>query len=120
MKFISVYLKRSIVLLLVVFICSGCGSEATSEKIFVGKWKSTKLEAPIFLYGNGEWEIKTEDGKVLQYGVWQYEDNKIRWTYKINSQISHDLNDVLSASRIEFQVKERDGTTTTFSRLDQN
>jgi hypothetical protein len=101
-------------------MCSGCGHETTTEKNFVGKWKSTKLETPVYLYGNGEWEIMTEGGAILQYGVWQYENNKIRWSYKINSQIEYDVNAVLSVTPREFQVKEKDGTTTTFSRLDQN
>ena len=120
MQFISVHFQSSIAVLLVALSICACGTHATSEKDFVGKWKSTKLETPIYLYENGEWEVKSEDGKVLQYGIWQYEGNKIRWTYKIRSQISHELNEVLSASSSEFQLKELDGTTTTFSRLDQN
>jgi hypothetical protein len=120
MNLITAILRHSFVLLLVALMCAGCGRETTSDKSFVGKWKSTRLETPIYLYDNGEWEIKTEGGAILQYGVWQYEDNKIRWTYKVDSTIGHDVNAVLSATPQEFQVREQDGTTTIFSRLDQN
>jgi hypothetical protein len=120
MNLITAILRHSLVLLLVALMCSGCGRETTSDKSFVGKWKSTRLETPIYLYDNGEWEIKTEGGAILQYGIWQYEDNKIRWSYKVNSTIGHDVNAVLSTTPQEFQVREQDGTTTIFSRLDQN
>jgi hypothetical protein len=118
MNSIVAHLKRSFALLCIALMCTSCGRETTTEKNFVGKWKSTKLETPIYLYDNGEWEIKTEGGAILQYGVWQYEDRKIKWTYKVDSQIGHDVNAVLSATLLEFQVKEADGTTTTFSRLE--
>jgi hypothetical protein len=120
MNLITACFRQSIALLLVALMCAGCGRESITEKAFVGKWKSTKLESPIYLYDNGEWEIKTESGVILQYGVWQYEDKKIRWSVKVNSRTEHDVNAVLSSTPHEFQVKERDGTTTTFSRLDQN
>jgi hypothetical protein len=97
----------------------GCSAgDAVSAKSFVGKWKSSKLETPIYLHENGEWEIKTDDGAVLQFGVWQYKDKKIIWSYKVDGQIGHDANAVLSAAAREFQVQERDRTTTTFVKLD--
>ena len=99
-------------------LCGCSDREAITEKSFVGKWKSSKLTTPIYLYANGEWEIKTEDGAVLQYGVWQYWDEKIIWSYKIGANIGHDTNDVLSATSREFQVQESDRTATTFERLD--
>lgn len=102
------------------FALLGCsGREAVTEKNFVGKWKQSKLETPIYLYANGEWEIKQDDGAVLQYGVWQYKDNKIIWSFKqSNSHILHDVNPVLSAKPREFQVQENDQTITTFQKLD--
>jgi hypothetical protein len=118
MNSISAYLKPSFALLLVALICTGCGGDTATEKTFVGKWKSSKLENPVYLYDNGEWEIRTADGAILQYGVWQYKDNKIRWSFKADSHVEHDVNAVVSATPKEFQVKESDGTTTTFSRLD--
>ena len=111
-------LISNLLLVTVLITLGACSGEKVSEKQFVGKWKSSKLETPIYLHDNGEWEIKTEDGAVLQYGIWQYEDDSIRWSYKINSQIGHDVNAVLSATPLEFQVKEGDGSTTTFSKLD--
>jgi hypothetical protein len=96
---------------------SGCSRETTGKN-FVGKWKSSKLETPVYLYDNGEWEIKTENGAILQYGVWEYRPNAITWSFKVNSQIGHEVNEVLSVKPGEFQVKESDGSTTTFSKLD--
>ena len=99
-------------------IFHGCSvREAISEKNFVGKWKSSKLETPIYLYANGEWEIKKDDGAVLQYGIWEFKNNKIIWSYKVDSYIVQDSNDVLSLTPQGFKVKESDRTTTTFNRL---
>lgn len=97
----------------------GCsGGDPFSEKNFVGKWKSSKLETPIYLHANGEWEVKTDEGAVLQFGVWRYKDKTLLWSYKIDGQVGHDPNAVLSASAREFQLRERDRTTTTFVKLD--
>ena len=79
------------------------------------------METPIYLHDNGEWEIKTEDGAVLQYGVWEFKSDKIIWSYKADldtGRIGRDVNDVLSATAQEFQLLERDGSTTIFKRLD--
>lgn len=103
---------------ILILLYAGSGREVITEKDFVGKWKSSKLETPIYLYATGEWEIKTEDGAVLQFGVWQYKDKKIIWSYKIDANVGHDVNAVLSATSREFQVQENDRTTTTFSKLD--
>ncbi len=50
---------------ILILFYAGSGREVITEKNFVGKWKSSKLETPIYLYATGEWEIKTEDGIVL-------------------------------------------------------
>jgi hypothetical protein len=106
-------------LLMVFAILNGCSHRETiTEKNFVGKWKSSRITTPIYLYENGEWEIKTDEGGVLQYGVWQYKDNKIMWTVHIDNQIGHDTNPVLSAIPREFQLRENDGSVTIFSKLD--
>lgn len=98
---------------------NGCSSrDNITEKSFVGKWKQSKLETPIYLYDNGEWEIKSEDGAVLQYGVWQYKDKKITWGFKQrDSSILRDVNPVLSATPQEFRIREVNGDTTIFTRL---
>ncbi len=107
------------VLLAVALTYSGCSEqEVVTEKHFVGKWKSSKLATPVYLYANGEWEIKTEEGGILQYGVWQYNDKKLTWSFKIDSRIGHDVNPVLSAAPREFRIQEGDKTTTIFTRLD--
>jgi len=107
------------VLLLSALMFSGCSErEVITERNFAGKWKSSKLATPIYLYASGEWEIRTDEGGVLQYGVWQYSDRKLIWSFKIDSRIGHDLNPVLSVSPREFRIQESDRTTTIFTRLD--
>lgn len=98
----------------------GCSSHETfAETNFIGKWRSSKLATPVYLYANGEWEIKTEEGSILQYGIWQYKNNKIIWSFKqSDSSILHDVNPVLSATPREFQVQENDRSITTFNKLD--
>jgi hypothetical protein len=98
---------------------SGCSNrDAIDAKHLVGKWKSSKLATPLYLHANGEWEIKTADGAILQFGVWEYKDRKIIWSYKVDSHIGHDTNPVLSAKPAEFRLRESDNTTTIFTRLD--
>jgi hypothetical protein len=107
------------VMLVLLAALSGCSdNEAYAVSDFVGKWKSSRVSTPIHLYENGEWEFKADDGAVQQYGVWQYFDHKILWTVRVNDRISHDWNLVLSVTPKEFQLRESDGSTTIFSRLD--
>lgn len=104
-----------------VFSLAACSrTEAVPESSFVGAWKSSKAaDTPISIYGNGEWEVKSIEGKVMQYGVWQIVgQNKIMWSYKDQSgRIMHDVNPVLSVTPSEFKVQEMDNTTTTFVRV---
>ena len=103
----------------VLYSLNACSDRQTfTEKSFVGKWQSTRASTPIYLYDNGEWEIKSDDGAVLQYGVWQLKGQNIVWSYKIDSSIGHDSNHILSVASREFKVRESDRSTTTFSRLD--
>lgn len=88
------------------------------SQFFVGKWHSSKATTPIRIDANGEWELLTRDGEVTQYGVWQYFDHKLMWSVMIDGQTSHDLNAVMSAGAKEFKLRERDGSVTTFSKLD--
>jgi len=103
----------------VVLLAQGLAAckKAVSEQDFVGKWQSSRAVTPIHLAANGEWEIRKDDGTVLQYGIWRYEGKKITWTIKQGSQLSDDVNPVLSITETEFQLAERDGTTTVFKRL---
>ena len=91
--------------------------EVVTEKIFVGKWQSSKLATPLYLYENGEWEIKKDDGAILQYGTWQYKDRQILWSFKVDSTVGHDVNPVLVASSKQFQLRESDQTITSFDKL---
>lgn len=139
------HLKLVLTLLFVAgFTLCGCsGRENITESSFVGKWKSSKSEAPVYLYANGEWEIKPDDGAVLEYGIWKYEGNYITWTFiqsdkqvlqvlhdanpvlyaaptdiQSKKQILHDVNPVISVTPREFRVQENDRTITTFKKLD--
>ena len=85
---------------------------------FVGKWQSSRTNTPIHLDANGEWEIRADDGKALQYGLWRYEGDKLIWTIKQDGRVIDDVNPVLTVSAKEFQVRERNGETTVFRRLD--
>jgi hypothetical protein len=120
MRFLTRALKPLVSVLAavcVLVLLSSCKG-AIDEKHFVGKWRSTRLATPVYLHANGEWEIKTDEGGVLQYGVWKVKGSKITWSYKIDSQFGHDWDPILSSTPREFRVKEDDGTITTFTKLD--
>lgn len=101
---------------LIVYMASG---KRLNERDFVGKWQSSRLVTPLHLTANGEWEIKGEDGAVLQYGVWRVEGKKIVWTIKQGARISDDANPVLAVAPDEFRLSEKDGSVTVFKRLAQ-
>ena len=100
----------------VVTLLGACGS-SVDEKNFVGKWRSSKLATPIYLHANGDWEIKTDDGGVLQYGVWKVKNRSITWSYKLGGNIGHDWDPIVSLAPREFLVKEHDGSVTRFTKL---
>jgi hypothetical protein len=93
------------------------GSKRASEHDFVGKWQSSRAVTPIYLDANGEWEIRKDDGTVLQYGVWRYEGKQLIWSIKQGARVIDDANPVLSVTPAEFQLRERDGQVTVFKRL---
>ncbi|MFM9970169.1 MAG: hypothetical protein ACKVQK_17400 [Burkholderiales bacterium] len=104
-------------LALIWVLLVACG-EKFEEKDFIGKWRSSKLTTPIYLHANGSWEIKTDDGAVLQFGVWRIKDKSIVWTYKVDARVGHDGDPILSSTPREFSVRENDGAITTFVKLD--
>ncbi|MBI5430551.1 MAG: hypothetical protein HY938_08855 [Nitrosomonadales bacterium] len=117
MDYLVRHIKWIIVALLVslpVFFFAYTRHGAIKERDFVGTWKSSRTGTPVHMHANGEWEIRTEEGSVLQYGVWQYANDWMIWSYKTGGTVEHDANAVLSVHPEEFQVRERDGTTTTF------
>lgn len=90
-----------------------------NKQSFVGKWQSTRMvTTPVFLMDNGEWEIRNDSGKAMQYGTWDYKDSQIIWYYQSGKEMIRDPNKVLSMKPGEFKLKEQDGSITTFSRLD--
>lgn len=104
------------ILLLLTLACSL--EPAPTAKSFEGKWKSSKMITPLYMHANGEWEIKKDDNRVLQYGIWQYKGNSIEWTFKLNGEVFSEVNAVLATGANGFKLKETDGSITTFSRLD--
>lgn len=93
------------------------GCKRYSERDFVGKWQSSRAVTPIHLAANGEWEIRKDDGTILQYGVWRYEDKKLVWSFKQGDRVFDDATAVLSVDAGKFSIRERDGATTEFKRL---
>lgn len=91
--------------------------KSINEGDFVGTWQSSRTLTPLILSANGEWEIRTPEGSVLQYGIWRYERNRIIWTIKQGGGIATDINPVLSVSKDSFELREQDGSTTRFRRL---
>lgn len=86
---------------------------------FVGRWKSSRLATPMVLLANGEWEIRTAEGQVLQYGLWQLDGQRLIWRIlDDDGRLSRDVNPVVSMEARRFVLLERDGSKTTFDRLD--
>lgn len=84
---------------------------------FVGRWQSSRLTTPLVLHANGDWEIKNDQGEVLQYGVWSYVPGQFLWTFKHGAQVQHEVNPLLSFDPSAFSLRETDGTVSTFTRL---
>lgn len=106
-----------VVIVAVFFFKLSLSGETISEKNFVGKWQSSRAITPIYLYPNGEWEIKQENGTILQYGVWQYREKAIVWSLKQpNGSILRETNPVVSFTSQEFQIQELDRSVTTFKK----
>ncbi len=106
------------VLVAAMALASCSRQEAPRSDLFVGKWRSSRLATPLYLHANGDWEIKTDEGAVLQYGVWESKGRRFVWSIKQGSEINQDVNEVLSAGAQRFQLREANGTTTTFDKLD--
>jgi hypothetical protein len=98
--------------------CSGPDQPKTEQ--FVGIWKSSRMASrPVHLLGNGDWEIRAEDGgKPLQYGVWRVQGSYLIWTIRQNGQVMHDANLITKAQARHFELREQDGSITRFDRLD--
>lgn len=110
--------KFSVLAVLVGLLLGACkGQVQPSAASFVGKWQSSKLTTPLHLYDNGEWEIKNDNGGVLQYGLWAYQDSRIIWHFKSAGQIGREVNPVESVNASEFRLREG-GQITVFKRLD--
>lgn len=103
--------------MLALLVLAAC-QPAPKPAQFIGKWKSSRLATPLHLHANGEWEIRAEDGPVLQYGVWQVQDRRLVWSVRLDGSLVHDPNEIVSVSPRRIELRERDGTLTQFERLD--
>jgi hypothetical protein len=77
-----------------------------SKSVFVGKWQSSRLATPLYLYENGEWEIKDDDNRIMQYGIWEYRNGQIIWISKVNGLFIYDANTIISANENRFSLRE--------------
>jgi hypothetical protein len=109
------FFKLLMVALLAVLLAA-CQPKPKPEQ-FAGKWKSSRLATPLLLHANGEWEIRGDDDRVLQYGVWQLKDRTFIWSVKLDGQLQHDPNAIVSMDGKRFELRERDGSVTRFDRL---
>ncbi len=117
-SFLTVGRRKMVFLLALSGALNACGAKHhATHASFVGKWKSSKLETPLVLFDNGEWEIKNDDGGVLQYGIWEYRNGNIIWSFKIGGKIIQDVNAVVSSTAQEFRLQEG-RQVTVFKRLD--
>jgi hypothetical protein len=101
-------------------LVQGCSRPpAPTAEQFVGKWRSSRLASlPLTLASNGEWEIKGDGGAALQYGVWRIEGQRLIWTIRIDGGVVHDANVIVKVGADRFELREADGSSTQFSRLD--
>jgi len=101
---------------LALALLAACSADPRPEQ-FAGKWKSSRLATPLHLHGNGEWEIRADDGGVLQYGVWQLKGRSFIWSIRQDGRLAHDPNPIVAVKPDRFELRERDGSVTVFQRL---
>lgn len=98
-------------------LLAGCSPQPKPEQ-FAGTWKSSRMAtAPLHLHPNGEWEIRSAEGTVMQYGVWQLRDRTFVWSIKQGDNLMHDPNPIVAVKADRFELRERDGSVTVFQRL---
>jgi hypothetical protein len=103
--------------LVVLALLAACQQQLQPTQ-FVGKWKSSRSTAPLTLHANGEWEIRDGDDHVLQYGVWQLRERTLIWSIKLDKQLQRDANAIVSVQKNTFELRERDGSSTRFERIE--
>jgi hypothetical protein len=108
---------RHVLVALAISVLAACQPQPKPEN-FVGKWKSSRLATPLVLQANGDWEIRGDNEPVLQYGVWQLRERNFIWSVKLDGQLQHDPNVIVSFGARHFELRERDGSVTRFDRID--
>ena len=109
--------RRFLLLAALGLSAAACSREPVAEQ-FVGTWKSSRLAtSPLLMRANGDWEIRSADDRVLQYGVWQVQGRRLLWTIRMNGQVLHDANTILEVDAHSFRLREQDGSVTRFDRL---
>lgn len=110
--------RRFLLWALTAALLAACQPQWKPEQ-FAGKWKSSRVSTPLYLHPNGEWEIRNNEGRVLQYGIWQLQDRSILWTIRTgDGQVMHEANPIVSVAERRFELRETDGSLTKFERLD--
>ena len=108
---------RFLVWALAAMLLAAC-QPALKPTQFSGAWKSSRLATPIHLHPSGTWEIRGDDGRALQYGVWQLRERSLVWSVRSsNGQLMHDINPIVSVAERQFELREQDGSLTKFQRL---
>jgi len=103
--------------LLAVAVLAACQPRWKADQ-FHGKWKSSRLATPLYLHDSGEWEIREDGGRALQYGVWRLQDGGILWSVRTSDgRLVHDANPIVSVGERRFVLREQDGSLTKFERL---
>lgn len=102
--------------LFVAVLLAACSRDPRPEQ-FAGRWKSARLATPLLLHPNGDWEIRADDGTVLQYGVWQLQGRTFVWSIRQEGRLVHDPNAIVDVRKDRFELRERDGSVTRFERL---
>ncbi|MDO5692598.1 MAG: hypothetical protein Q4G70_08985 [Pseudomonadota bacterium] len=104
---------------LLLAVAVGCGDKPPQVDQFVGKWRSSRMNtAPLYIHANGEWEIKSDDGEVMQFGVWELKPLSFVWYVKTNGQLLRDPNAIVTVEKNRFALRESDGSVTNFERID--
>ena len=108
------------VLAMLAMLClaTGCSQSEPRSEQFVGQWKSSRLAtAPLSMHATGEWEIRNDENRVMQYGLWQLEGRRIVWHIRMDGRLQHDINAIESVAKDRFELREQDGSITRFERL---
>lgn len=79
--------------------------------MFVGNWHSSQFHGAILLNADGTWNGGIHSGR------WTTRDGSIVWTYDDENNKREEVNVILTRTPNRFEIREQDGTVTTFTRI---